>query len=125
MTENGQNIIKNLPDIDVHIRHTKFQFAGGWLPDKMSHSVFLYSQNGTTYSNWESDEIITLAALAILTNLLHKGELFKKTYATKGEINQRYESRELKLFNKVINLRENPKKLSIIGSPIGVYQFYY
>ncbi len=125
MNEKGQNIIKILPNIDVHIRHTKFQFSGGWIPGKMSRSVFLYSQNGTTFSNWESDEIVTLMALALLTKLLHSGELLTKTYATKKEIYQRYTSRELKLFNKVINLRENPKKLFMIGSPIGMYQFYY
>ena len=125
MTEKGQNIIKNLPDIDVHIRHTKFQFSGGWIPSKMSHSAFLYSQNGSTYSNWDSDELVTLSALSLLAKLLHKGEALNKIYLTREEINQRYELRELKLFNKVINLRENPKKLFMIGSPIGAYQFYY
>lgn len=125
LTKDTQNIFKILPDIDVHIRHTKFQPSGGWIPSKMSHSVFLYSQNGTTYSNWESDEMVSLVALALLAKLLHRGEVLNKTYATKEEINQLHESRELKLFNKVINLRENPKKLFMMGSPIGVYQFYY
>jgi len=125
MTEKGRNIIKNLPDIDVHIRHTKFQFSGGWIPDKMSRSVFLYSQNGTTYSNWKTDELVTLISLALLAKLLHKGEGLEKIYTTDEEINRRYKLRELKLFNKVINLRENSKKLFMIGSPVGVYQFYY
>ena len=124
-TREGQEILNTLPNIDVYIRHTKFQISGGWIPGKMSHSVFLYSQNGTTFSNWESDEIVTLIALALLAKLLHRGELLNKTYATQEEINQLYELRELKLSNKVIKLRENPKKLFMIGSPIGVYQFYY
>ena len=125
MTERGQNIIKNLPNIDVHIRHTKFQFSGGWIPDKMSHSAFLYSQNGSIYSNWDSDELVTLLALSLLAKLLHKGEILSKTYITRNEINKRYRLRELELFNKVIELRSNPKKLFMIGSPNGVYQFYY
>ena len=125
MTERGQNIIKNLPNIDVHIRHTKFQFSGGWIPDKMSHSAFLYSQNGSIYSNWDSDELVTLLALSLLAKLLHKGEILNKTYITRNEINKRYRLRELELFNKVIELRSNPKKLFMIGSPNGVYQFYY
>ena len=125
MTKKGQNIIKNLPDIDVHIRHTKFQFSGGWIPGKMSRSAFLYSQNGTTYSNWSSDELITLLALSLLAKLLHRGEGLNKTYRTIEEIDQRYKLREIELFNKVINLRNNPKKIFMIGSPIGVYQFYY
>lgn len=125
MTEKGQNIIKNLSDIDVFIRHTKFQFSGGWIPGKMSRSVFLYSQNGTTYNNWDSDELVALVALALLAKILHKDEGLHKIYTAKEEINRRYELRELKLFNKVVNLREESKKLFMIGSPIGVYQFYY
>ncbi len=125
MTEKGKNILKKLPDIDVFIRHTKFQFSGGWIPGKMSRSVFLYSQNGTVYSNWAPDELITLVALALLAKILHKGEGLNKIYTSKKEVNQRYKLREVKLFNKVVNLRENPKKLFMIGSPIGVYQFYY
>ena len=125
LSKKGINIIKNLPNIDVHIRHTKFQFSGGWIPGKMSRSVFLYSQNGTIQNNWKSDELLTLIALALLAKLLHRGEALNKVYATEEEINQRYDLRELKLFNKVIHLREHPKKLFIMGSPIGVYQFYY
>jgi len=125
MTEKGQNMIKILPEIDVHIRHTKFQFSGGWIPDKMSHSAFVYSQNGTTYNNWDSDEIVALIAIALLAKLLHRGELLNKTYATNGEIVRRNETRELELFNKVIKLRKESKKLFIIGSPLGIYQLYY
>ncbi|UCD14545.1 MAG: hypothetical protein JSW60_03755 [Thermoplasmatales archaeon] len=124
-TKYARDIFNSLPDIDVHIRHTKFQVSGGWIPEKMSHSVFLYSQNGTIYSNWNSDELVTLVALALLAKQLHQGELLKKTYHTKEEIKKRYELRELDLLNKVIYLRESPKKLFIIGSPTGIYQFYY
>lgn len=125
MTEERGSIIKNLPDIDVHIRHTKFQFSGGWIPGKMSRSVFLYSQNGSTYSNWDSYELVTLVALSLLAKLLHKGEGLTKIYDDMEEIKQRYNLRELELFNKTINLRENPRKLCMIGSPMGIYQFYY
>ncbi len=124
-TDSGLKAIKNLPEIDVHIRHTKFQFSGGWLPGKMSRSVFLYSQNGSTYSNWDTNELITLISLSLLAKLLHKGEALDKIYKSEEEVIQRYAKRELELFNKRINLRENPKKLFMIGSPVGVYQFYY
>lgn len=124
-TIDGQNILNPLPNIDVFIRHTKFQISGGWIPGKMAHSVFLYTQNGSTYSNWDSDELVALIALALLAKLLHKGEVLDKTYSSKEEINHRYILRESKLFNKVITLRKNPKKLFMLGSPIGVYQFYY
>jgi hypothetical protein len=124
-TKEGENIFKDLPNIDVFIRHTKFQISGGWIPYKMTHSVFLYTQNGSTFSNWESYEIITLIALALLAKLLHRGEVLNKTYTTNEEIYQRYILREKKLFNRVITLRKNPKKLVMLGSPNGVYQFYF
>ena len=125
MTEKGANIIKNLPNIDVHIRHTKFQFSGGWIPGKMSRSAFLYSQNGSLYSNWKSDELITLISLSLLAKLINRGEALNKTYISTKEIVQRYRLRELKLFNKVICLQKNPKKIFMMGSPIGVYKYYY
>jgi hypothetical protein len=125
LSRQGQDILNNLPNIDVFIRHTKFQISGGWIPGKMLKSVFLYTQNGSTYSNWDSDELVTLIALALLAKLLHKGEVLNKAYSSKEEISKRYKIRELELFNKVIILRENPKKLFMIGSPQGVYQFYY
>lgn len=125
LNKDAQSLLDTMPDIDVYIRHTKFQASGGWIPDKMSRSAFLYSQNGSIYSNWDSDEIVTLLALSLLAKLIHRGEILSKTYTTKTEINQRYRLRELELFNKVIELRVNPKKLFMMGSPVGVYQFYY
>lgn len=125
LTKSAQNMLNTMPNIDVYIRHTKFQPSGGWIPEKMSRSAFLYSQNGSIYSNWDSDELITLVALSLLAKLLHKGECLDKIYNTREEIIQRYELRELKLFNEIINLRENPKKLCMMGSPMGIYQFYY
>lgn len=125
MTDRGREIVETFPDIDVHIRHTKFQFSGGWIPGKMAHSTFLYSQNGSTYSNWRSDEIVVLASLSLLTKLLHSGEGLTKIYRNEEEIRHRYELREIKLFNKVIMLQDSPRKLFMMGSPTGVYQFYY
>ncbi len=123
-SEDGKKTIQNLPNIDVHIRHTKFQFSGGWVPGKMSRSVFLYSQNGSLYSNWNSEELITLISIALLAKLLHRGEGLDKTYENNEEIINRFKVREQHLFNKTIYLRKEPKKLCMIGSPKGIYQFY-
>jgi len=121
----GHDILDKLPDIDVHIRHTKFNFSGGWIPSKMKKSAFLYSQNGTTYSNWESDELVALVALAVLAKKLNEGEGLSKVYSDNDEIQHRYIKREVDLFQKTIYLREHPRKLFILGSPIGTYQIYY
>lgn len=125
MSKKGQYFLKFLPDIDVHIRHTKFQFSGGWIPGKMSRSVFLYSQNGTTYTNWDTDELIVLINLALLAKLLQQGEGLNKIYTNNEELIHRYDLREKQLFNRIVRLRDHPKKLFMIGSPVGIYQFYY
>ena len=123
--KNGENILNTLPDINVHIRHTKFQPSGGWIPGKMEKSAFLYSQNGSTYSNWKSDEIVALVALALLAKKFNEGEVLSKVYSGNNEIQNRYIKRESELFHKTVYLREQPRKLFICGSPFGVYQIYY
>jgi len=125
VTEEGFNILNVLPDINVHVRHTKFQPSGGWIPGKMRKSAFLYSQNGTVYSNWEPDELVALVAMALLTKKFNEKEMLSKTYLDFNEIRQRYVKREVNLFREVIRLREGTKKLFIFGSPIGTYQIYY
>ena len=124
-TEEGYNTLNTLPDINVHIRHTKFNFSGGWIPKKMRKSTFLYSQNGTTYSNWKSDELVALVAVALLAKKLNAGEGLSKMYYDYDEIQRRYIKREIELFQKTLKLKKHPQKLFISGSPIGTYQFYY
>ena len=124
-TKKGYDILNVLPAIDVHIRHTKFNFSGGWIPRKMRRSAFLYSQNGSTYSNWRSDEIVALVAMALLAKKLNEGEGLSKVYPSYHAVQKRYIKREVELFQKTIKLRKHQKKLFICGSPIGIYQFYY
>ena len=124
-TKEGYNILNTLPDINVHVRHTKFQPSGGWIPGKMKKSAFLYSQNGTAYSNWKSDELVALVAMALLAKKFNEREGLSKLYSSFEEIEQRYKKREIKLFQKTVQLKTNPKKLFLAGSPIGAYQIYY
>jgi hypothetical protein len=124
-TKKGCDILNTLPIIDVYIRHTKFNFSGGWIPRKMRRSAFLYSQNGTTYCNWRSDEIVALVAMALLAKKLNEGEGLSKVYYDYKEIKHRYIKREVKLFEKTLQLSEHPQKRFICGSSIGTYQFYY
>lgn len=122
---NVRNQIMNLPDVDVCIRHTKFNMFGGWIPGKLLTSAFIYSQNGTLFSNWSFDELVAMSTLALLAKLLHTGEGLAKMYGDIDEVKRRYQLRELKLFNKRIELREPPRKLFVLGSHFGLYQFYY
>jgi hypothetical protein len=124
-SKEGREILDTLPDIDVHIRHTKFNFSGGWIPGKMHKSAFLYSQNGAVYSNWESDELVALVVMALLAKKFNQGEGLSKVYPSTNEIKQRYRKREVDIFQKTIQLKDHPKKLFTLGSPIGLYQIYY
>ncbi|MDI6902200.1 MAG: hypothetical protein QMC77_00465 [Methanocellales archaeon] len=124
-TQEGQRILAKLPNVDVCIRHTKFQPSGGWIPGKMSGSVFLYSQNGTLYSNWNADELVVLVVLSLLAKGLHEGEVLHKIYARENEKKRVYRYREVELFQKVVRLSHRPRKLFVLGSPLGLYQFYY
>ena len=121
----GFDMLNKLPNINVHVRHTKFNFSGGWIPGKMCKSAFLYSQNGASFSNWENDELVAQVAIALLAKKFNEGEGLNKVYSDDIEIQQRYIKREVNLFKKIIYLREHPKKLFIFGSSIGPYQIYY
>lgn len=121
----GYDILKKLPNIDVNVRHTKFNFSGGWIPGKMHKSTFLYSQNGASYSNWESDELVAQVAMALLAKKFNEGEGLSKIYSNYNEIQRRYIKREIGLFQKTVYLRKYPKKLFILGSTTGPYQIYY
>ncbi|MFQ5918612.1 MAG: hypothetical protein ACE5I4_01035 [Thermoplasmata archaeon] len=118
--------LEDLPDVDVCIRHTKLNLSGGgWIPGKMLRSAFLYSQNGTIFSNWTFDELVAQAAIALLAKLFNTGEGLVKMYGDLDEVKARYQLRELRLFNRQVLLRSQPRKLFVFGSPVGLYQVYY
>lgn len=114
-----------LPSVDVCIRHTKLNMSGGWIPGKLLTSTFVYSQNGTLYSNWSFRELVAMSTVALLAKLFHTGEGLAKMYGDIDEVKRRYQLRELKLFNQHIRLRSKPRKLFVLGSPLGLYQLYY
>ena len=125
LTPEGREALSRLPDIDVCVRHTKLQISGGWIPTKMLRSSYVYSQNGTLFSNWSPDEYVALVAVALLSKKLLSGEVLGKTYLDVDDVKKRYQLRELNLFQKTVRLRGDPKKLFVIGSPFGLYHIYY
>ena len=107
------------------MRHTKLQLSGGWIPTKMLRSTYVYCQNGALFSNWSHEEYVAMAACCLLSKVLMSGEVLSKSYTDIDEIKRRYQMRELNLFQKVVKLREKPRKLFVVGSPVGLYQIYY
>lgn len=115
-----------LPEVDVCVRHTKLNLSGGgWIPSKLLKATFLYSQNGSLFSNWTFDELVALSTLSLVAKLVHTGEGLVKMYGDIDEVKARYQLRELRLFNERVQLRPDPKKLFVFGAPQGLYQFYY
>ncbi len=118
--------LDSLPDVDVCIRHTKLNLSGGgWIPSKLLKSAFMYCQNGTLYSNWTFEELVALVTLGLVSKLINSGEGLVKMYGDIDEVKARYQLRELRLFNRQVYLRREPTKLFLVGSPHGIYQFYY
>jgi hypothetical protein len=95
--------------------------GGGWIPERMLRSTFLYCQNGSLFSNWRYDELVALVALALVAKLFHSGEGLAKVYGDVDEVKRRHQMRELRLFHKTVQLSARPRKLFLVGSPIGVY----
>jgi len=91
----------------------------------MLRCSYVYCQNGTLFSNWTFDEYAALAAVSLLSRKLMSGEILTKAYLDIDDVKRRYQLRELNLFQKSVRLRPEPKKLFVVGSPIGLYQIYY
>ncbi len=124
LTPQGRELLEMLPEIDVVVRHTKLQVSGGWIPMRMRKSAYLYSQNGSLNSNWSYDEYAAMVAVAYLAKVLHSGEALSKKYVAIDEIKDRYNQRELKLQQRVVRLKEKPRKLFVLGSPTGLIQVF-
>ena len=125
LSESGRGALARLPEIDVCVRHTKLQVSGGWIPTRMLRSSYVYSQNGSLFSNWTSDEFAALAVVSLLSKKLMSGEVLGKAYLDLDDVKRRFQLRELNLFQRTVHLRQNPRKLFVIGSPIGLHQIYY
>jgi hypothetical protein len=124
LTPEGRATLDALPSVDVVVRHTKLQVSGGWIPLRMRKAAYMYSQNGSLNSNWTYDEYAAMIAVAYAAKLLQGGEALTKQYVSVDELKDRYRQRELQLQERVVKLKENPRKLFVIGSPVGLVQIY-
>lgn len=124
LTPEGRALLEALPPVDVVVRHTKLQVSGGWIPMRMRKSAYVYSQNGSLNSNWSYDEYAAMVAVAYAAKLLQSGEALTKQYVSVDEIKDRYRQRELQLQERVVKLKDAPRKLFVIGSPVGLVQIF-
>ncbi len=124
LTAEGRELLEALPAVDVVVRHTKLQVSGGWIPVRMRKSAYMYSQNGCLGSNWSYDEYAAMVAVAYAAKLLQTGEALTKQYVSVDELKDRYRQRELQLQERVVKLKEKPRKLFVIGSAVGLVRVY-
>src|SRR2546425_12111078 len=124
LSPEGRALLEVLPPIDVVVRHTKLGISGGWIPTRMRKAAYVYSQNGTVHSNWNFNEYAAMVAVTYLAKILHEGEALSKTYASIDEIKARYRDREIRLRQKIVRLSPKPRKLFVVGSPVGLIQVY-
>lgn len=124
LTPEGRALLESLPLVDVVVRHTKLQVSGGWIPLRMRKSAYMYSQNGSLNSNWSYDEYAAMVAVAYAAKLLQSGEALTKQYVSIDELKERYRQRELQLQERVVKLKKAPRKLFVIGSPVGLIRVY-
>jgi hypothetical protein len=93
------DVFNDLPNIDVTVRHTKFQFPTGMMlpPFRSDFSSLMYIQQGSAGSTWSNSQLLTLIALAVRSNVLNSGTQYLKCYNA-GEKELIRAQREEKLY---------------------------
>ena len=73
--------LRNLPNANVIIKHTKGQVNEGlWLPDKLHNNSFVYVQNASVSTNWTDKQLIYLIVIALRSMIFHQGQQYQKSY---------------------------------------------
>jgi hypothetical protein len=92
-------IFRELPNIDVTVRHTKFQFPTGMMlpPFRSDFSSLMYVQQGSAGSTWSNQQLLTLIALSVRSKVLNSGTQYLKCYGA-GEKEIIRKHREVDLF---------------------------
>ena len=117
--------LKNLPNANVIIKHTKGQINEGlWLPDKLHNNSFVYAQIGSVSSNWSDKDLVYLIAIALRSMTFHQGQQYKKSYK-EGEKTKIRELREKKLYMMHKKLGKKCSKRVVMFSNVGpeIYEF--
>ncbi|MEJ2617910.1 MAG: hypothetical protein P8Z35_23345 [Ignavibacteriaceae bacterium] len=77
---NNLNMLKQMPDISSVIRFTKGYVSGGWIPNKMRETTFIYSQIPSVSEYWTDEALTTLLYISLKNWSLMNQYIGKKEY---------------------------------------------
>ena len=77
---NNLNKLKQMPEISSVIRFTKGYVSGGWIPNKMRETTFIYSQLPSVSEYWTDEALTTLLYISLKNWSLTKQYIGKKEY---------------------------------------------
>ncbi|MFZ0452823.1 MAG: hypothetical protein WCE54_13645 [Ignavibacteriaceae bacterium] len=77
---NNLNILKQMPDISSVIRFTKGYVSGGWIPNKMRETTFIYSQIPSVSEYWTDEALTALLYISLKNWSLMNQYIGKKEY---------------------------------------------
>ena len=93
---NNLNSLNQMPDISSVIRFTKGYVSGGWIPNKMRETTFIYSQIPSVSEYWTDEALTTLIYISLNNWSLMKQYIGKKEYEN-GEKDFIHKERDLNL----------------------------
>lgn len=112
--------IKNLtefsgmPNISSIIRFTKGHVSGGWIPEKMKKSTFIYSQIPSVSEFWSDEGILALILIVFKNWMIMKDFIGQKLY-DQNEKEKIHQKRDNDLsFDKMKLALNSPKRNRII-----------
>ncbi len=103
-----------MPNISSIIRFTKGHISGGWIPEKMKKSTFVYSQIPSVSEFWSDEGILALILIAFKNWMIMKDFIGQKLY-DRNEKEKIHEKRDIALnFDKMQLSLQSPKQNRII-----------
>jgi hypothetical protein len=112
---NNLDKLNSIPPISTAIRFTKGFISGGWIPQKMQETTFIYSQIPSISEYW-SDEAITLLIVIAVKNWSHMTSYIGKKEYERGEKELIHNSRdvELKLCQHKLNINNSMQNRIVV-----------
>ncbi|MCW3999601.1 MAG: hypothetical protein NWE93_05130 [Candidatus Bathyarchaeota archaeon] len=105
-------IFRELPNIDVTVRHTKFQFPTGMMlpPYRSDFSSLMYVQQGSAGSTWSDQQLLTLIALSVRSKVLNSGTQYLKRYgAGEKELIRKQREEDLYFVHRQLFSEKSPQ----------------